>query len=147
MNRYERTRALVEGDSSLASELALEVEHELGAAAIDVLDEPREELVMVKVRETAQGTVFYLGEALMTSCRVEVAGAVGLGMALGSKRCLARDLAVVDAVLSGPLKERFALRWEGPLRRADQVRRARLERRGSLAERTKVDFDTLKVDM
>ena len=76
LRRYERTRALVDGDPSLAREIVREVEDELGAEALEVLDEPREELVMVQARETAQGSLFFLGEALMTSCRVRVGDAV-----------------------------------------------------------------------
>ena len=55
LKRYERTRALVDGDPSLAREIVREVEGELGAEALEELDAPREELVMVQVRETAQG--------------------------------------------------------------------------------------------
>ena len=58
LRRYERTRALVDGDPSLAREIVREVEDELGAEALEVLDEPREELVMVQARETAQGSLF-----------------------------------------------------------------------------------------
>ena len=86
LRRYERTRALVEGDPALARAIVHEVEgrRDEGAREVTVVDEPREELVMVQVRETAQGTLFYLGEALMTSCRVRVGGHVGRGMILGS---------------------------------------------------------------
>ena len=89
LRRYERTRALVDGDPSLAREIVREVEDELGAEALKVHDEPREELVMVQVRETAQGGLFYLGETLMTSCRVRVGSFVGLGLVLGGDRCRA----------------------------------------------------------
>ena len=98
MKRYERTRALVEGDPALARAIVCEVERDGSQGAVAVLDEPREELVMVQARETAQGSLFFLGEALMTSCRVRVGDAVGLGLVLGSDRCRAYELAVVDAV-------------------------------------------------
>ena len=50
LRRYERTRALVDGGPSLAHEIVREVKDELGAEALKVLDEPREELVMVQFR-------------------------------------------------------------------------------------------------
>lgn len=131
----------------MAGRLALEVEEELGPHAVVVLDEPHEELVMVRVRETAKGALFYLGEALMTSCRVTVEGAVGYGMVLGSARCLARELAVVDAVLAGPHAPMFAQRWEATLRRAEQARRDAWALRARRAEGTRVSFDTMKVDL
>ena len=105
MKRYERTRALVEGDPALARAIVCEVERDGSQGAVAVLDEPREELVMVQARETAQGSLFFLGEALMTSCRVRVGDAVGLGLVLGSDRCRAYELAVVDAVFSGASAE------------------------------------------
>ena len=90
MKRYERTRALVEGDPALARAIVCEVERDGSQGAVAVLDEPREELVMVQARETAQGSLFFLGEALMTSCRVRVGDAVGLGLVLGSDRCASK---------------------------------------------------------
>ena len=39
LRRYERTRALVDGDPSLAREIVREVEDELGAEALKVLDD------------------------------------------------------------------------------------------------------------
>ena len=80
LKRYERTRALVEGDPALARAIVCEVERDGSQGAVAVLDEPREELVMVQARETAQGSLFFLGEALTTSCRVRVGDAVGLGL-------------------------------------------------------------------
>ena len=77
LKRYERTRALVEGDPALARAIVCEVERDGAQDAVAVLDEPREDLVMVQARETAQGSLFFLGEALMTSCRVRVGDAVG----------------------------------------------------------------------
>lgn len=145
MKRYERTRVLVEGDPLLASEIVRDVEEGLGgsAAAISVLDEPREELVMVQVRETAQGSLFYLGEALMTSCRVRVGETVGLGLLLGSNRCRAYELAVIDAAFSGPNGAALAARWDERL--AQEAERVRADEAAEqrLVQRTKVDFSTM----
>lgn len=146
LKRYERTRALVDGDPSLAREIVREVEGELGAEALEELDAPREELVMVQVRETAQGGLFYLGEALMTSCRVRVGPSVGLGLVLGSDRCRAYELAVVDAAFAGEAGAPRAERWDGRLRQE----LARIEAREAAEARrvatTKVDFSTMKVE-
>ena len=101
LTRYNRTRALVEGDPAVARAIVCDVERDEARTPVTVLDEPREELVMVQARETAQGSLFFLGEALMTSCRVRVGDAVGLGLVLGSDRCRAYELAVVDAAFSG----------------------------------------------
>ena len=146
LRRYERTRALVDGDPSLAREIVREVEDELGAEALKVLDEPREELVMVQARETAQGSLFFLGEALMTSCRVRVGDAVGLGLVLGSDRCRAYELAVVDAVFSGAAGDAWASRWDASLRAELARVEARDQREARRTAATKVDFSTMKVE-
>ena len=146
MKRYERTRALVEGDPALARAIVCEVERDGSQGAVAVLDEPREELVMVQVRETAQGGLFYLGEALMTSCRVRVGPSVGLGLVLGSDRCRAYELAVVDAAFAGEAGAPRAERWDGRLRQElarIEVREAAEARRVAT---TKVDFSTMKVE-
>ena len=146
LRRYERTRALVDGDPSLAREIVREVEDELGAEALKVLDEPREELVMVQVRETAQGGLFYLGETLMTSCRVRVGSFVGLGRVRGGDRCRAYELAVVDAAFAGEAGTPRAECWDGRLRQE----LAHIEEREAAEARrvatTKVDFSTMKVE-
>ena len=60
MNRKERTRILVEGSRKVLSRMACEAEQ---LYAVAMVREPTEELVMLKVREGAQCSLFYLGEA------------------------------------------------------------------------------------
>ena len=146
MKRYERTRALVEGDPALARAIVCEVERDGAQGAVAVLDEPREELVMVQARETAQGSLFFLGEALMTSCRVRVGDGVGLGLVLGSDRCRAYELAVVDAVFSGAAGDAWASRWDASLRAELARVEARDQREARRTAATKVDFSTMKVE-
>ena len=146
LRRYERTRALVDGDPSLAREIVREVEDELGAEALEVLDEPREELVMVQVRETAQGGLFYLGEALMCSCRVRIADTMGFGYVLGSKRNAAYNLALIDAAFSsGEAFERMS-KWEQRIEKEARRQREKQAKDRALIERTRVDFSTMDGD-
>ena len=146
MKRYERTRALVEGDPALARAIVCEGERDGSQGAGAVLGEPREELVMVQARETAQGSLFFLGEALTTSCRVRVGDAVGLGLVLGSDRCRAYELAVVDAVFSGAAGDAWASRWDASLRAELARVEARDQREARRTAATKVDFSTMKVE-
>ena len=97
IRRRRRTRILATASPELAHELAALVERE---REVEVLQPSHQGLVMCQVRETARNSRFYLGEALMSECRVRVAGAEGLGVVLGSNAELAHDMAVVDAVLS-----------------------------------------------
>lgn len=153
LKRYERTRVLVEGDSRLAHEIVRAIEEECSQVVrgdgeeacptVRVLDEPHEQLVMVQARETAQGTLFYLSEALMTSCRVSFDGAVGYGFVLGADRCLAYELAVIDAAFAGADGPRRAGHWEAALARAGESLRVRDNRDAARVAATRVDFSTL----
>ena len=122
ISRRRRTEALVESDPSVAHDLAALVERAVGVREVAP---PRQGLVMCQVRETARNSRFYLGEALMTECRVRIGDAEGLGAVLGARPELARDLAVIDAALS-----------EGGVapELADELERSILAAEGRLAE-------------
>lgn len=144
MRRRERTRILVDGDHALARRMAAEVE---SSHPVEVLDDPREGLVMVKVRESAKRQQFYLGEALMTSCRVKVGDAQGLGMVMGDDRQLAFDLALIDAAFSLESGSIDTAQWEEQLR-AERVRiDAEQAREQAIANKTRVDFSTMEVEL
>lgn len=114
ISRRKRTEALVEGDPLLAAKLARMIEEQL---RVEVLSAPRQGLVMCEVRDTARCSRFYMGEALMTECRVLVSGpgagqeAEGLGAVLGVDEGLVYSLAVIDAAcaLPGSLECRIQL--------------------------------------
>ena len=72
ISRRRRTEALVESDPSVAHDLAALVERAVGVREVAP---PRQGLVMCQVRETARNSRFYLGEALMTECRVRIGDA------------------------------------------------------------------------
>ncbi len=141
MNRKERTRVLVEGDRKLLSRMASEAEQRFSVA---VVKDPTEELVMLKMREDAQRSLFYLGEALMTSCTVRIGQSYGYGMVLGEDHKKARDLAIVDAAYAACGNESMLCRWDEELV-AEQQRLD--EHARTLSEallRTQVDFSTME---
>lgn len=144
MRRNERTRILVEGDHALARRIASEVESVMQPV---VLDEPSEGLVMVKVRESAQRQLFYLGEALATTCRVQLGQAQGLGLVLGSDRSFALALAVVDAAFESADPRFDVAAWEALLQReSERIARDFAEKQVALG-RTRVDFSTMDVEL
>lgn len=141
MKRKERTQVLVEGDRDLLDGIAREVER---AYDVEVVREPVEELVMLKMRESARRSQFYLGEALMTSCVVRIGEAYGYGMVLGEDRKKAFDLAIVDAAyaLDDPADD---LRAHDERIAEEQERIAAQKRlRNEAVLRTQVDFSTME---
>ncbi|MDH6374060.1 alpha-D-ribose 1-methylphosphonate 5-triphosphate synthase subunit PhnG [Paenibacillus sp. PastF-3] len=141
MNRRQRTETLINSSSNLATVLADEIK---GRYDIDLMEEPNHGLVMVKVRETAKKSLFYLGEVLVTECKVQIAGKMGVGLIKGDEPEKSYDLAIIDAAYAAELVETAA--WSAKL----YMEHALLEQ-AYLAEhakvmRTKVDFETMDTD-
>lgn len=114
---------------------------------MDVLDEPREGLVMVKVRESARRSLFYLGEVLATSCRVRIEEQVGLGVVMGDDRSLAYDLAVIDAAFALGDSRFDSAGWEKELASEGAlIDEVRAKECAALAK-TRVDFSTMEVEL
>lgn len=93
LSRRKRTEYLIERRRQSALDAAALIESE---AEIEIVVDAHQGLVMNQVRESARNSRFYLGEALMTECRVRVNGCEGLGAVLGADIKLARALAVID---------------------------------------------------
>ena len=69
MIRKQRTQILIKGSAEVSVNLAQEI---LTVYEVKTLEEPNNSLVMVKVRESAQRSLFYLGEVLITECKVMI---------------------------------------------------------------------------
>ena len=140
INRRRRTRVLAEGRAQLARELAALVE-----ASVEVVEvaAPHQGLVMCQVRETARNSRFYLGEALMTECRVRIGDTEGLGAVLGMDTERARAMAVVDAALSQPEPLEVAPELERRLLDAEVELDRAEERAAERVLSSKVSFDTM----
>ena len=140
MERKVRTRILVEGQRSVLDQLAREVEQKHDVVLIK---EPTEELVMLRVRESARRSLFYLGEALMTSCVVRIGSAYG--MVMGEDHDKAFDLAVVDAAYTlDPISCEDA-GWNALLAESNEHIQAKQRKRNEALLRTQVDFSTMEV--
>jgi len=141
MKRKQRTEILVNGSPELAAAMADEIKSRYEVALIE---EPNHGLVMVRVRETAQQSLFYLGEVLVTECKVQIEGATGVGLIKGDEPERAFDLAVIDAAYAAGLKETMS--WPAALQTEGE--RIAAERAALFSDvlRTKVDFETMDID-
>lgn len=141
MNRKMRTEVLIDGSPELASSLASEIrsKHE-----VDLIEEPNHGLVMVRVRETAKMSQFYLGEVLVTECKVRIEGAMGIGIVKGDEPEKAYDLAVIDAAYAAGLQETAA--WSNRLQTEGEQIAAKRHAHHLKVLQTKVDFETMDID-
>ncbi|MFV9506070.1 MAG: phosphonate C-P lyase system protein PhnG [Oscillochloridaceae bacterium umkhey_bin13] len=98
-------RADIEAVKALAEELLPKLE------PVEVVQN-RTGLAMLPLRESAQGTSFYLGEVLLAEARVRAAGSEGYAACLGRDLEQALALALIDAAhragIAGPQIVAFA---------------------------------------
>jgi alpha-D-ribose 1-methylphosphonate 5-triphosphate synthase subunit PhnG len=140
MERLRRTRILVVSDPGLSTELCARIRQRYSIVSFV---EPREMLVVIRVRESARGSLFYLGEALATECRVLLDEVPGIGLLLGSQRQRAFELAVIDAAMSAPVPLPEELDWV-VLLQAEEARLAGALHIGQeRIERTRVEFSSM----
>lgn len=138
MDRKRRTKIFIDYASEETGILTNEIEENY---EIEMIQEPTEGLTMIKVRETAKNTLFYLGEVLITECKVRINDQIGLGVVTGNNKKLSYNLAVLDAAyeLNLPiLKE-----WEEIFLNCEKKGIEDLKRKRNIIAKTKVDFETM----
>lgn len=140
MKRRRRTKILIQEKGHLAQTLAETVTatyecHEITA--------PQYGLTMIKMRESAKNSLFYIGEVLVTEAKVEINNRIGIGIVAGMEEALAKQLAVIDAAYKADLPE--TVLWEPQLIAAEEkIRKAREKEQSELLS-TKVSFETMEV--
>lgn len=140
MNRRRRTRILIEGSPLVAQQLASEIERNY---EIYVVTEPNHALTMIKMRETAKKTLFYLGEVLVTETKVQIDQSFGIGIVVGDEEELSYQLAVIDAAYEANLAE--TQQWTALLEKEEQHIRDKREQLEANLLKTKVNFETMDV--
>ena len=138
MVRKKRTKILIEGRRELSLKLAREI---LAAYDVKIIEGISKSLVMVKVRESTKGSLFYLGEVLITECKVMIKDALGIGMIKGHEPLQAYNLAVIDAAYNANLPE--TKEWTEHLLLAEKEIEADKQRLKGRVLKTKVNFATM----
>lgn len=140
MKRAERTKLLIEVGREQALEMAGQITK---AYEIVEVQPPREGLVMVKLRESAQQSLFYIGEVLVTETKVKIQNIFGLGLIREMEPELSRALAIIDAAYNGNFQE--TKQWVPVLEQLKlQLAQEQQNIKRSI-ERTKVQFNTMSV--
>lgn len=140
VTRRARTEVLVESGPALAHELAGLIE---AACPVRVVVPPRQGLVMNQVRETARMSRFYLGEALMSECRVRIGDAEGIGVVLGADGAFARSLAVIDAAYAADPAPEPLTEVDERIQTAGRVLERKRAAAAARIQRSRVDFDEM----
>ena len=98
LTRERRAELLAASDPIALAALA---ERCLEAGSITLVTGPEVGMVMLQVREPVARERFYLGEVLVTRAEVDLEGAGGWAMVMGSDRVRALAAAVCDAEAEG----------------------------------------------
>lgn len=140
MIRKQRTEVLIKGSAEISVKLAQEI---LQTYQVKTIEEPNNSLVMVKVRESAQQSLFYLGEVFITECKVMIDGCLGIGMAKGHEPELVYNLAIIDAAYNANLPETKG--WTDVLLLEEGRIKTVWEGLQKKVLKTKVNFETMDV--
>jgi alpha-D-ribose 1-methylphosphonate 5-triphosphate synthase subunit PhnG len=111
---------------------------------VQVVRQPAICMTMVRAEDSVEGQPFYLGEALMTECEVQVGSHAGLGLCLGDEPLRCYCIAFFDAVLS--LSDRNLPLLQAFLAEQEAVIAERLRVEYNHIQRTKVDFKLIEQD-
>lgn len=140
MKRKRRTEILIEDSGGILEQMAGQICENY---RVMVIEEPNNGLVMVKIRETAKKSQFYIGEVLVTECKVRINGFPGIGIIKGHEPEKAYHLAVVDAAFNAQLEE--TKQWENVLGQREKVIGKNKQDTARQVLRTKVDFHTMDI--
>lgn len=138
MTRKERTEILARSDIKTLKKMASVIEK---TYSIEKIEDSNSGLVMVKMRESAQKYLFYLGEVFVTECKVLINGVMGLGIIRGAHLKKAYYMAVIDAAYNAQVKE--VIKLNDMLLTAKEKIDEQKSLEVSHILKTKVDFETL----
>lgn len=138
VKRKRRTEILIKGSSEIAKKLCLEIEEKY---KVKIVEEPNYGLVMVKIREAAKKSLFYIGEVLVTESKVLIEGKLGIGIVGGNKTELAYWLGVIDAAYNAELKE---TKWWDEILLCEEIKiNEEIKKRQAKILKTKVNFESM----
>jgi alpha-D-ribose 1-methylphosphonate 5-triphosphate synthase subunit PhnG len=102
MNKKEMFKIMCKGSRDKVIELATGIEKKYD---VKITKKPAKTLVMLKMRETAAGTKFYLGELLACEATVEIDKVPGMAITAGDDFDKVLAMAVIDAAFNAGLPE------------------------------------------
>lgn len=140
MKRRERTEILVHCDEAFLKTWA---QFFLDQEEFSLLEEPANSLVMIKMRESAKNSLFYLGEMLVSETRVRCQGHIGIGIVQGNALDVSYYMAVLDAAYKAALPGLDQL--EKALRKEHERYQERRQKEITNILKTRVQFETMDV--
>jgi alpha-D-ribose 1-methylphosphonate 5-triphosphate synthase subunit PhnG len=110
--------------------------------AIQVVRHPAVGTTMIRAEDSVEGQPFYLGEALITECELNIDGQPGFGLCLGDEPVRSYCMAFLDALML--LSDPRLSRVEAFLSEQAALIEGRVRAEHDLVQRTKVDFKLME---
>jgi alpha-D-ribose 1-methylphosphonate 5-triphosphate synthase subunit PhnG len=110
--------------------------------AIQMVRHPAVGTTMIRAEDSVEGQPFYLGEALITECELNIDGQPGFGLCLGDEPVRSYCMAFLDALSS--LSDSRQSRVEAFLSEQAAIIEGRVRVEHDLIQRTKVDFKLME---
>jgi alpha-D-ribose 1-methylphosphonate 5-triphosphate synthase subunit PhnG len=110
--------------------------------AIQVVRHPAVGTTMIRAEDSVEGQPFYLGEALITECELNIDGQPGFGLCLGDEPVRSYCMAFLDALML--LSDSRLSRVEAFLSEQAALIEGRVRAEHDLIQRTKVDFKLME---
>jgi alpha-D-ribose 1-methylphosphonate 5-triphosphate synthase subunit PhnG len=110
--------------------------------AVQVVRHPAVGTTMVRAEDSVEGQPFYLGEALITECELNIDGQPGIGLCLGDEPVRSYCMAFLDAMLL--LSDSRLHRVEAFLSEQAAFIEGRVRAEHDHIQRTKVNFKLME---
>lgn len=137
MDRKLWTRVFAKYGRQEAIDFFLKYKEELD---FDIISGPSEGLVMVKTREHAKNTLFYMGEVLITETKIRHGSVVGTGLVKGSDNELSQAMAFIDLSIK---MEQFTTELNEILNTLKNVEANDIAEKTEKILQTKVNFEMM----
>ena len=138
MDRKLWTRVFAKYGRQEAIDFFLKYKEELD---FDIISGPSEGLVMVKTREHAKNTLFYMGEVLITETKIRHGSTVGTGLVKGSDNELSQAMAFIDLSIK---MEQFNTELHKILETLKNIEANDIAEKTEKILQTKVNFEMMK---
>lgn len=132
-------RILAHVDAEVVTAMAAKLQD---AYPVVVVKDPSKTLTMVKLRETVEESLFYLGEVIVWEAVVELDGVRGMAVTMGEAAEKVLSMAVIDAAIN-----RGVFRDEDTLLKLEAEQVAQERRENAMHLQTMVNFTSMDAEM
>lgn len=135
MEKRRLSKILARAGKQQVKELADAVKGEYSPVIVKA---PEKSLVMVRMRESVQESLFYLGEVIVSEAIVDIDGAKGVAVLMGDDFDKVLDMAVIDAACN-----KGVFRGFDRLEELEREQQLRIEKENALFMKTMVSFQSM----